>query len=506
MSLAVDLDGRFVTFAAEYGGWEVGEGLSLFVILAAGLGQLLWRQCIDMRREVEARLAAECELSRQMLHDPLTGLPNRRLLSDRLTNTILAAQRDAESCALLLIDLDHFKEVNDTLGHHAGDLLLQQVAQRLSERLRKADTLARLGGDEFALVLRKADAARAGRVAEIILGLLATPFERSGGTTHVSASIGVAISPEHANTEDALMRCADVAMYRAKQRHGSYETYAVEFDLHSTERLSLAGELRKALQQRSFTLHYQPKARLPDLTVVGVEALARWPHPVRGWIPPDEFIPQLEKHGLIRPFTQWVLETAALFASQCRSTGRLTPVAVNVSPATLRDPGFFEDVLRLVDRMGGTGDWLELEVTENALLENPGLLRSRMGSLRARGVRLSIDDFGTGYSSLTYLREFGADTLKIDRSFMVNLSSDARNGVIVEAVVRLAHALDIEVIAEGLEDKATCDRLVMLGCDQAQGYYIGKPMPSDELEIWLRTSVGDRLDRAAVASTATGAG
>ncbi len=445
--------------------------------------------------DITERKAGEHELERQALHDVLTGLPNRQLLHDRMASALVIATRNTQMCALLLLDLDHFKEVNDTLGHAAGDLLLQQIGPRLRTCLRDSDTIARLGGDEFAVVLHDANPTQAEHVATKLLSALRVPFDIGDGVVaDVGASVGIAVSPLHAQTAESLLRCADVALYRAKRNHGSHETYAVDHDPHSGPRsgarLAFFGEVRDALESRTFALHYQPKVRLSDRALVGVEALARWPHPSRGWIPPADFIPELERHGLIGSFTQWAIEAAARQAASWRAAGRRTPVAVNISPVALRNRDFSRDVLAIVDRVGGSGDWLELEVTENTLMDHPRVILERLSALRARGVRVSIDDFGTGYSSLTYLLEFGADTLKIDQTFVDHMMVDTRHAAIVGAVITLGHALGMTVVAEGVEDDATCERLVTLGCDQAQGYYVAKPMPADALEAWLCAHVG----------------
>jgi diguanylate cyclase (GGDEF)-like protein/PAS domain S-box-containing protein len=447
--------------------------------------------------DITERKAVERSLQRQALHDALTGLPNRLLLHDRLTGAILSAEQDNGTCALLLIDLDHFKDVNDGAGHAVGDLLLQQVGPRLLTCLRKTDTLGRLGGDEFALVLRGADHSEAEQIADKILGALTVPFDLDGISVAVSASVGIAMAPLHAHTAAGLLRCADVAMYRAKRDRGGHETYTFEHDLHSVDGLSFVSDLRAAVQSGALELHYQPKIQLSDRTVVGVEALARWSHPSRGWIGPGEFIPALEKYGLIRAFTLWALETARKDAVVWSASGRTTAVAVNISPILLRDPKFFVDVLAIVSQGEGTGDWLELEVTESTLTDNPRAMLSRMTELRARGVRLTIDDFGKGYSSLTYLREFDADSLKIDRSFIAKLAVDWQDDAIVEAVIGLSHALSLRVVAEGVEDAATCDRLLALGCDEAQGRYFGGPLPAREIEEWLRSTVPARIERRA---------
>ena len=424
-------------------------------------------------------------LDRQLLYDALTDLPNRHLLNDRLAQAISAAARDNGACALLILDLDDFKEINDTLGHTAGDTLLKQIAPRLRGCVRDTDTLARMGGDEFAVVLPTAQQAQAERVARKILEALNAPFDVEGITTQVTVSIGIAQYPHHGRRPEELLRHADVAMYAAKHDRTGYALYAPEGDSHNSEDMTLSGELGHALEHDELTLYYQPILRLSDRALVGMEALVRWRHPQRGLILPRDFIPLAEHQNLIRPLTLWVIECTARQSADWHALGLDIPIAVNLSPMLLRDATFIGEAIALLDSNNNASPWLELEVTENALMENPSLVLERLQPLRARGVRLSIDDFGTGYSSLSYLHEFRVDTLKIDHSFIDGLATDENKAIIVRAIVQLAHNLGFEVVAEGAENQETCDRLRVLGCDYVQGYHLGRPMPAADCLRWV---------------------
>jgi diguanylate cyclase (GGDEF)-like protein/PAS domain S-box-containing protein len=445
-----------------------------------------------IQRDITASKAAELLLERQALHDALTGLPNRYLLTDRLGQAILAAERAGGACALLVLDLDHFKEINDALGHSAGDALLKQIGPRLRGCVGETDTLARLGGDEFAVVLPGADEAQAERVARSIVDALVAPVRVDGVDTQINAAIGIARYPQHGQTAEELLRHADVAMYDAKRGHSGYASYLPENDPHSRERLTLIGDLHRALERDELLLYYQPKLHLHDRRLIGMEALVRWRHPTHGLILPGAFLAHAERHGEIKSLTLWVLHAAARQWAKWRSAGLEIPIAVNLSPVTLRDPQFLVHVLELLDETVAPGAWLELELTETALMENPRLILKRLGALRERGVRLSIDDFGTGYSSLAYLREFKADTLKIDQTFVHDMASNESNAMIVRAIIHLAHNLGMDVVAEGVASEEVCERLQALGCDAAQGYYLGRPMPAADCVPWMAEWLGKR--------------
>jgi diguanylate cyclase (GGDEF)-like protein/PAS domain S-box-containing protein len=442
---------------------------------------------------------ARDEAQRQALHDGLTGLPNRTLLRDRLQQAILIGERDKAGVALLIMDLDRFKDVNDTLGHHTGDELLQQVGVRLRSVLRASDTVARMGGDEFAVVLPMAGHADvASRVAQALVQALEKPFTLAGHSVSIGSSIGIAMYPEHGTNVKTLLRHADVAMYVAKRGGSGHAVYAWEQDAHDPDRLGMIGELRTAIEQDELILHYQPKVSLRTGRCDRVEALVRWQHPQRGLIPPDDFIPLAEQTGLIKPLTHWVI-TSAL--RQCRAWldgGLDIAVAVNLSMRNLHDPDLVDQISRLLAANGVPPAALKLEVTESALMTDPQRALDSLARLRAIGVEIAIDDFGTGHASLSYLKQMPVEEIKLDRSFVRDMTSDKNDYTIVRSTIELAHDLGLRVIAEGVEDQETWDMLVKLGCDLAQGYHMSRPLPEAELRHWFAADAGRRaLPRAA---------
>jgi diguanylate cyclase (GGDEF)-like protein len=417
-------------------------------------------------------------------YDALTDLPNRALLYDRLNKELAATQRENKPFALMILDLDGFKEVNDTLGHSVGDALLQQVGQRIQGALREVDTVARLGGDEFALLLPGADADTVMAAIARILTVVEHPFQAEGLTLDVHGSIGVALCPSHGVTSDLLMQRADIAMYVAKESKGRFAVYSAAIDRHSQERLALVGELTRAIRTHQLVQHYQPKVSLLDGQVQGLEVLSRWPHPTRGLLPPERFIGLAEQTSLINDLTLNVIDTALRACRHWRTEGWTFNVSVNLSPETLRDDAFPDAVAILIDASGPESHCLELEITENVLIMDPARALATLTRLSKMGIRLSIDDFGTGYSSLRYLEKLPVQELKIDRSFIMDLAKRG-NETIVKSTIDLAHNLGLTVIAEGVETLATWDRLVELGCDAAQGFYICPPVPIDEMTVWL---------------------
>jgi diguanylate cyclase (GGDEF)-like protein/PAS domain S-box-containing protein len=436
-------------------------------------------------RDVTERKRAEVALAHQALHDALTGLPNRVLLLDRLEQAIAGARRDGSCLSLLLMDLDRFKEVNDTLGHHAGDLLLQQVATRLRGALRQADTIARLGGDEFAVILPGTDAGGVVTVVENLLRRLHAPFAVEGQPVVIGASIGVALSPEHGEEADALMRRADVAMYVAKRTNAGFSIYRAEQDRNSPERLSMIGDLRRAVEEGELVLHYQPKVDLRTGELTGVEALVRWEHPMRGLLSPDEFVPIAEQAGLIEPLSRWVLRAALTQASAWLRIGLEVPVSVNLSMRTLHDEQVPDQIMELLTAARTPARLLMLEITESTLMQDPLRTLAILERLRAEGIRVALDDFGTGHSSLAYLKRLPVDEVKIDRSFVKDIAIDETDRVIVRSTVDLAHSLGLRVVAEGVEDEMTAALLADLGCDEAQGYHLGRPLRGHDLTHWL---------------------
>ena len=425
------------------------------------------------------------ETRRQASTDELTGLPNRRWFDRELRRSIDRARAAGEQLALLVIDLDHFKELNDTLGHHAGDRVLAQLGPRIRTALRAGDHVARLGGDEFAVLLPVSDAVAADGAGERIAAALSARFSVEGIELQIAASTGIALFPEHGDDAETLLQRADVAMYQAKHRRSGTEFYARERDRHTRERLQLIGELRDAVAGDHLTLHYQPKLDLGRNRITGVEALVRWPHPTRGVVPPDEFIPLAEQTGVIGPLTELVIRKALQQAAVWAGRGIALTMAVNVSATNLIEQGWTEGVLAALELHGVRPDRFVVEITEDVMMTDPDRSLTALGALSAAGVRVALDDFGTGYSSLSYLKRLPVDELKIDRSFVFEMGTDPADAAIVQTAIDLGRRLGIAVAAEGVEDAATLRRLTDFGAMVAQGFHIARPMPAEELEAWL---------------------
>ncbi|MFE7979707.1 putative bifunctional diguanylate cyclase/phosphodiesterase [Streptomyces shenzhenensis] len=459
--------------------------LPLFAIPLIALDSTLWI----------ARARAE-----EQLRDPLTGLPNRQWLQERIWTALDDAERIGARSALMLIDLDRFRSVNDTLGHLAGDRLLLQIADRLRLALPRGAEAARLGGDEFAVLLPVADSTTSAiRVARNLVTALSSPLDLDGLTLVLEASAGVAVFPDHALDAEGMLRRADVAMYQAKRDRTGVEVYESKRDSNTPDRLGLLGDLRRALDAHEVQLHYQPKVRF-DGQVAGLEALVRWVHPERGKVPPDEFIAIAESSGLMPHLTEYVLETALGQVAKWRAQGLRVPVAVNVSPRDVHTPGFAGSVAARLARHGVPAGALQLEITEHVLLEDPQRAADTLAGLTGHGVKMSLDDFGTGYSSLVHLRRLPVSELKIDRSFVARLAVDNEDAEIVRCTVDLAHSLGLLVVAEGVEDDETWERLRDLGCDAVQGWLVAAAMPPEETTAWLRArgSRGWQRPRAAL--------
>lgn len=426
-------------------------------------------------------------------HDALTGLPNRRLMAARASEAIAGAQREGTGAAVLLLDLNRFKEVNDTLGHAAGDHVLQIAAQRIRAAVRPGDTVARLGGDEFAVVLPLlSDALPAIEIAGRVRASLREALHVEDAVLAMDVSIGVALYPEHGTEVEDLLRRADVAMYLAKENRSHIEVFRADHDSGATGRLSLLGALRRAIDDRDIVVHYQPIVSVPGFDVVGMEALVRWNHPVRGLLPPSEFLPVAESSGLMHRLTGLVLEAAIGQAAQWREAGHAIPVAVNVTLRDLAGPSLVETCEDLLSRHGLPGDALQLEITERLLMAEPDSVGRQVEALAERGVRFSLDDFGTGFASLVMLRRLPVDRLKIDSSFVRRLSIGEDDRAIVASIIELAHALGMTVVAEGVETALVWQRLHELGCDTAQGWHIGRDMPAGEAREWLRVHAATR--------------
>lgn len=458
------------------------------------------RSLVGIMRDITERKQHTALLEYQALHDALTNLPNRSLLYDRLSQAILGAERQKKPLALLLIDLDQFKEINDTLGHHIGDQLLQQVAERVLASVRESDTVARLGGDEFAILLPTADVEHARQIAKKISAAMERPFAFDGQTLHVGASIGIALYPEHGKDQATLMKRADVAMYSAKRGRRGHAVYDVSDDPHSLRYLALQTDLRSAItvDTGQLVVYYQPKVRLDTGHVFSAEALLRWNHPEHGMLDPDEFIPLAEHGGLIRPLTLWVITTVLGECAACLKRGINLEVAVNLSARNLQDNEFPDQLARIFAACAVPCTNLRLEITETDLMENPVRAEKILARISAMGVRLSIDDFGTGYSSLGYLKRLPVDELKIDKSFVIDLVSDDNDAAIVRSTIDLAHNFGLQVIAEGVENEQTYQALVALDCDAVQGFFISPPLPLAEFKRWLMES-GRGLPAAAKA-------
>ncbi len=425
--------------------------------------------------------------------DSLTTLPNRALLLDRFNQAIAVAKRERnKQVALVLLDLDHFKEINDTLGHPAGDEVLRQVAQRLTRVLRGSDTLARLGGDEFAVLLPDAPDGKAAAeiVAKNILDCFVEPFWYLKNELYLGAGIGISIYPDHGDDADVLMSRADVAMYGAKHKDVGFLFYDPETDPHTQERLQLSSDLRHALERNEFVLHYQPQIDISSGSIIGVEALIRWNHPEQGMILPDQFISFAESTGLINPITEWVLRTAIFQCKTWQTAGMELRIAVNVTARSFQDPLLVDKLETLLcgDGTRLAPDRIEIEITENILMEDIEHGAKAIGRLRDLGASVAIDDFGTGYSSLAYLKKLPIHSIKIDKSFVLNMTEDENDAVIVRSTIDLAHNLGFLVVAEGVENQDTLDLLKLHGCNNAQGYHISHPLPADELALWIKDS------------------
>ena len=425
-------------------------------------------------------------LEYKAFYDALTDLPNRPLLEDRLTQALKVAHRETSSLAVLLVDVLRLREVNDLLGHQNGDLVLKEVAVRLQRVLRDSDTVARLSGDEFAIVLPTANNEEASLTAGKILKQFEQPVLIEDTQLELEAAIGIAQYPDHGDSPGILLQHADIAMRVAKNEALSFCTYDPHDDPFSVRRLKLHGELRQAINNKALAAYYQPKIDIKTGRVTSVEALSRWPHPTEGIISPAEFIPMVEQSGLIRPFTLWILEEAIRQSRQWSEQGIDLTVAVNLSTRNLLDPNLADNIAEFLQTHGVGAERLTLEITESTIMSRPEQALKILTRLDAMGLKLSIDDFGTGYSSLAYLKQLPVAELKIDYSFISGITASESDAVIVHSTIELAHNLGLSVVAEGVEDRETLELLATLGCDTGQGFYFGHPLPTGELEDWLR--------------------
>jgi diguanylate cyclase (GGDEF)-like protein len=457
---------------------RVAFAVSLYLLTALIMSGAI-RELLELRKQREY----------QLFHDLLTGLPNRALLIERLQQQLLRQPRTGESTALLVMDLTDFKAVNDSLGHDVGDDLLRQVGPRLTASLRTADTVARLGGDEFAILLPGTDETGAARVAQKMLAALEQAFPLEGETLDIGASIGVAVAPAHGTQAEQLLSRADVAMYAAKGSLAGLAVFSAEHERDSSGRLALMSDLRRAVDEGELVLYYQPQLDLRTGTVTSVEALVRWMHPKRGLVGPDEFIPLAERTGLIKRLTRTVLTEAIRQARAWELAGLRMPVAVNLSMRNIHDPQLPQTIAQLLQRWDARPDLLRLEMTETVLAADPQRALQTMDSLRAMGVHIALDDFGIGYSSLAYLNRLPLDEIKIDRSFVIGMIDDESSATIVRATVELGHGLGYAVVAEGVENAETRQRLSALGCDAIQGFLVARPMPADQTAEWIGRAI-----------------
>jgi diguanylate cyclase (GGDEF)-like protein len=445
---------------------------------------------LRLQEEVKERVRSEEQIQYLAYHDGLTSLPNRSLFSKLLNHGISQAHRRKKELAVLFIDLDRFKNINDTLGHDAGDTLLKEIGQRLKQCLRDSDTVARLGGDEFVVLLEELDDQKhVSVVAHKIQTSLVMPFATLGQEFHVTASIGISTYPTDGEDEQTLMKNADIAMYRAKEEgKNNFQFYSKELNEHSLERLTMESNLRRALERNEFRLHYQPKIDLRSGQITGVEALLRWQHPDLGMVAPAQFITMAEETGLIVPIGKWVLQTACRQNKAWQDQGlpRLS-MAVNLSARQFSDENLLQDITSIVKESEMDPTLLELEITESMLMLNVEKAIRTLDALNEMGIRLAIDDFGTGYSSLSTLKRFPINSIKVDRSFIRDLPGGADDQSITEAIIAMGRTLSMTVIAEGVETKEQADYLRAQSCDEYQGFYFKKAMPADELAMLLQT-------------------
>ncbi len=465
--------------------WNLGEE-------ARGYVTRLERDVKDRTTQLEGLLEEvkkkNLELEYVSMHDTLTDLPNRALFSDRLQYSASCAARDNQKFGVLMMDLERFKEVNDAHGHHVGDQVLREVGRRLREVLRDSDTVARMGGDEFAVILHNAGKEACMHVAKKIGHIMEPAIQADHTSIVIGASVGIAMYPDHGEDEVELLKNADVAMYDAKRAGTGFSIFDIEENTRRTNRLKLVMDLDHAITHNGLSLHYQPIVDLKTSRVYGVEALCRWIHPQRGFIPPDDFIALAEQKGLIQPLTLWVLDTALAQCAAWHASDLKIGMAVNLSTRNFLDPELPAKVQAFLKKWQVEAQWLTLEITESMTMSDPARALEIIRTLDAMGVKISIDDFGTGYSSLAYLKKLQVDELKIDRSFVLDMDKEKDNQAIVRSTIDLAHSLGLSVVAEGIESEIIMKMLNDCGCDKVQGYYLCKPKPAEDVTRWLRES------------------
>ena len=472
--------GNEVLGVMEFFHRDVREPDELLIIAAQSIGSQIGQYMVRKQAEEALQFVAK--------HDALTTLPNRIKFQDRLELAVANAKRNQRRLAVMFIDMDRFKVINDTLGHEAGDLLLREVAHRLSDALRSNDTVARLGGDEFVVLIEDvSDPVNLGTIAQKLIDALGKGFMLFGQEYHVTASIGISTYPDDAGDIQSLLRNADIAMYRAKEQgRNAFQFYSAQMNVHSVERLALESSLRRALERHELVLHYQPRIEIPGGRITGVEALARWQHPEMGLVPPAKFIPLAEETGLITSIGEWALAAACAQhkAWEREGLGWLR-VAVNLSPRQFLQGDLAKTVARVLAETGCNATSLELEITEGMVMRDPESAVALLQRLKDMGIHIAMDDFGTGYSSLAYLKRFPIDSLKIDRSFVMDVPNDPDDVAINVAVIAMAHSLGLKVVAEGVETREQLDFLRNQGCDEMQGYFFSKPLPVDQVTTLL---------------------
>ncbi len=440
------------------------------------------------------------QLEHQARHDPLTGLPNRDALSQTIDEAIARRDGDPQTLAVCMIDLQQFKEINDSLGHHCGDELLRQVARRLNAVLQAPDQAGRFYGNKFAIMLSNAGEAAIDSIAETLLGTLENAFEIDGRCLYIRGTLGVALYPQHATRAPDLLQKAEAAIFQARKNTQNAAVFQALDNKGAAERLGLINDLRNALRDGQLELHYQPKLDLRNHRLIGAEALARWVHPQHGPIPPDQFIEIAERTGLIKELTRWVLETAVQQCAHCHANGWVIKISANLSAINLHDEELVPLIASLLERHRLPARSLVVEITETAMMADPARAKAQLQKLDTLGVCISIDDFGTGYSSLGHLRQLPVDEIKIDKSFVMDMITSEDDASIVRATIGLAHDLGLEVVAEGVEDETILQQLTNMGCDIAQGYHIARPMPAAQFVAMLDEHTETKKENQAAAS------